>query len=78
MRGFIEGTVRRNHVAEVEFFGQAIEILKWGRSIWKNVPKSQRGAIFEETFLFGARSLYLEAYVKVRPRVGCMVARNSC
>lgn len=44
---------------------RAVEILQWGRELWEDIPKDDRGAIFELTFLRGLRSLRLEYLMKV-------------
>lgn len=54
------------HVAGVEFFTRAIDILEWGRRVWKDVPKDDRGAIFEVTFVRGVKRLYMSAMHQVR------------
>jgi len=57
--------MQRSSTAAIEFVGRAIEILEWGRSAWATVPKDDRGAIFEWTFLRGVKALYLNMYHKV-------------
>lgn len=69
MRGFMEGGMRRNKSAQVEFLGFALEVLDWGSRAWKDVPKDDRGAIFERTFIRGVRSLHINALMEVRPSV---------
>jgi hypothetical protein len=65
MRGFMEGSARGNHVAQVEMYTRCIEILEWGRKTWCNIPREERGAIFEPTFIMGVRTMRLEALVQV-------------
>ncbi len=65
MRGFIEGALYQNLVAEREFISKAIEIIKWGREQWSDVRKEHRGAIFEDTFLRGVQAFHLECRLKV-------------
>ncbi|KAF7798630.1 hypothetical protein EIP86_009852 [Pleurotus ostreatoroseus] len=64
MRGFMETGLRGRADVGVEFIGKAIEIIEWGRQVWRNVRKEDRGVIFEETFLRGVQSLHLETYMK--------------
>ncbi|KIK51357.1 hypothetical protein GYMLUDRAFT_252137 [Collybiopsis luxurians FD-317 M1] len=68
IQGFYQGGLFQNVVAEIEFIGRAIELIKWGREQFENVPKEDRGVIFEETFLRGVQMLHLEALLKVFPR----------
>jgi hypothetical protein len=71
MRGFLEGGLRRAKSVEVEFLGYALEVLDWGSRVWKDVPKDDRGAIFERTFIRGVRSLHIRALVEVCMHILC-------
>ena len=62
----MEGGMRQNHISREEFYRHAIDIIEWGRSAWKGISKDDQGAIFEETFLRGLRSMHLEALRQVR------------
>lgn len=50
----------------VQFLKRAVDLLEWGRNVWKNVHKDDRGAIFQDTFLRGVRSLHLKMFMNVR------------
>jgi hypothetical protein len=65
MRGFIVGGMRRDHVAREELYRHALDVLEWGRSAWKDVPRSDRGTIFDETFCRGVRAMHLEALMAI-------------
>lgn len=67
MRGFLENGLSDNLDASLEFYNSAVEVLEWGRQVWRNEPKENRGVVFERTFLRGVKSLRLEALAKVRP-----------
>ncbi|KAF7302651.1 TPR-REGION domain-containing protein [Mycena chlorophos] len=58
LRAVMESNMGRENTAD-EFFKRAIDILEWGRRIYANVPKSERGAIFEPTILRAVRTLRL-------------------
>ncbi|KNZ76343.1 hypothetical protein J132_10622 [Termitomyces sp. J132] len=58
MRGFLQSTFQTPG-ASTEFFSDALRILEWGARIWKNVPTSDRGVIFEPSFIRGVKRLYL-------------------
>ena len=45
-------------------YEKALDILQWGRQEWDGVPKDDRGAVFEDTFIRGVRGLHLDAYMK--------------
>ena len=65
LRAFLEGTVRGNSAATIEFLSRSIEILEWGQRVWKDVPRTERGTIFDDTFVRGVRSMYLDALMQV-------------
>ncbi|KAG7091316.1 hypothetical protein E1B28_010360 [Marasmius oreades] len=65
MFGFLEGITRRNYTSEAEHMIRAIDVIKWGRETWKNVPSEDRGVIFLDSFLRGVQKLHIEALVKV-------------
>ncbi|OJA20368.1 hypothetical protein AZE42_09500 [Rhizopogon vesiculosus] len=65
MRGSLDGGLRREPQAGVQFLRRALDLLEWGRIIWKDVPKSERGTIFEDTFLTSLRGIYLNMFVEV-------------
>ncbi|TCD68826.1 hypothetical protein EIP91_009693 [Steccherinum ochraceum] len=62
-RGFMDSTVRGRDDVGVEFVGRALEIIRWGQEVWKDVHKDNRGAIFVPSFARGVHSLYLELYL---------------
>ncbi|KAG2756989.1 hypothetical protein P692DRAFT_20814377 [Suillus brevipes Sb2] len=62
--GVLEGDgLREQPQAGVEYYRRALDLVEWGRTIWKDVPKASRGAIFEHSFLIGVRSLYLKMFM---------------
>lgn len=66
MRGWLEGGLGGAKSATVEWLGRALEVLDWGKTAWKNVSRTDRGAIFDSTFIRGVRSLHLDAFMEVR------------
>ena len=84
MRAFITDGFGSNKATAIPFYDQAIEVLEWGRQVWRNVPRDDRGAIFEDTFLRGVKCLRLDCYMKVRPRsshsyvIACQVQFQAC
>lgn len=48
-----------------EFFLRVLDILEWGRALWHNVSKDDRGVIFELTFIRGIRKVYISTLMKV-------------
>ncbi|KAJ3527907.1 hypothetical protein NM688_g8062 [Phlebia brevispora] len=65
MRAFIVWGSMEEHVPALEYYKSAITILEWGLHTWANVPNSERGAIFTDTFVRGVRRLYIEVYLAV-------------
>lgn len=77
MRGFMETGLRNRPDVGVEFIGKAIEVIEWGRQVWRSVKKEDRGVIFERTFLRGVQSLHLEVFMKVCICLPCSTRRTS-
>ncbi|KII91505.1 hypothetical protein PLICRDRAFT_51648 [Plicaturopsis crispa FD-325 SS-3] len=64
MRGFLEGGLKKEDQASVEYLTRALEVLNRGRQVWRNVTKEKRGVIFEDTFVRVVRSMRLHAYME--------------
>ncbi|KAG2022691.1 hypothetical protein CC2G_000419 [Coprinopsis cinerea AmutBmut pab1-1] len=43
-----------------DFYGRALDLCDWGRQQWPDVPRGDRGAIFELSFIRGIKRLKLE------------------
>ena len=56
----------------VHYYNEALQVLEWGKQVWRNASKQDRGTIFEDTFLRGVKSLRLDCYMKV-----CSMLMNS-
>ena len=52
-------------LVSLEYYGRVIDVLDWGRRVWHNVPKDDRGAIFQPTFLRGVKRMRLSALSEV-------------
>ncbi|KAG2067570.1 hypothetical protein BDR04DRAFT_1026975 [Suillus decipiens] len=63
MKGMLESSLKDGPQAGVHFLKRAIELLEWGRSVWKNVADKDRGTIFQDTFLRSVRTLHLNMYM---------------
>jgi len=63
----ILSTATGKHLTAVEFHARVVEILNWGSHVWEDVPISDRGCIFEWTFIRGAKRLYLSAIHQASP-----------
>ncbi|KAG1733916.1 uncharacterized protein EDB91DRAFT_1148001 [Suillus paluster] len=63
MRGALDGKLRNEPQAGVQFLKRAVDLLEWGRNIWKNVTHTDRGAIFQDTFVRGVRSMHLSMFM---------------
>ncbi|KAF9041909.1 hypothetical protein BDZ89DRAFT_1156254 [Hymenopellis radicata] len=66
MKGFVDGMIADHPAQKLEKFRNAITVLRWGAAIWKDIPREDRGAIFQTTFINGVRRLYLDAIMDVR------------
>ena len=57
--------VGREPVLALKYFKQAVNIIEFGRAKCPSVHRDDRGAIFEDTFLFGVKRMTLPAYMDV-------------
>ncbi|KAI0688062.1 hypothetical protein C8T65DRAFT_675219, partial [Cerioporus squamosus] len=65
MRAFLEDSLKNNIVTALDFYTSALEVLQWGQELYKDVPFSEKGQIFQPTFIRGVKSLRLDAFMKV-------------
>lgn len=66
MRAYLEENANRDSKTALQFYRSILSVLEWGLKTWKDVPNSERGAVFTETFIRGIRKHYLNAYLSVR------------
>ncbi|KAG1893485.1 uncharacterized protein F5891DRAFT_1282054 [Suillus fuscotomentosus] len=59
MKGMLESHLGGRPDTGVHFLKRAVDLLEWGRLVWKDVHKDDRGVIFEDTFLRSVRSMHL-------------------
>lgn len=52
--------------AGLQFIENAVDLLEWGQGMWKDVPITDKGVVFKNTFVRAVRLMRLEALVKVR------------
>ncbi|EDR15295.1 uncharacterized protein LACBIDRAFT_301385 [Laccaria bicolor S238N-H82] len=64
VRAFIESSTGDRAVGS-EFYRHIFEILEWGRRIWSDISKTDRGVVFELSFVRGVKRLYLTALHEV-------------
>ena len=65
MKAFLAGTITDDHEREVELLRNAVTVLTWGRREWADVHRTNRGAIFDFTFVSSVRRLYLRGILEV-------------
>lgn len=58
--------MRNNPEVGIQFLKRAVDLLEWGQNIWKNVTRTDRGMIFQDTFLRSVRSMHLRMFMDVR------------
>ncbi|TCD61454.1 hypothetical protein EIP91_008411 [Steccherinum ochraceum] len=61
--GYMESHLRHRNDVGVEFVGNALEMIRWGQEVWKDVPKHKMGATFAPTFKRGVHAMYLDLYM---------------
>ncbi|KII91507.1 hypothetical protein PLICRDRAFT_105000 [Plicaturopsis crispa FD-325 SS-3] len=64
LRGFVQGALKNDQNVAVEFLTCAVDVLNWGRRVWKDVHRDNRGAIFDTSFVRGVRHMRLQAYMQ--------------
>ncbi|KAJ7757786.1 hypothetical protein DFH07DRAFT_819307 [Mycena maculata] len=60
MRAVMDGGLRQRHDIAVEFYKRALDVLRSLRETWILAPKDDRGAVFEQSFMFGIQNHYLD------------------
>jgi hypothetical protein len=65
MRGWLGGGLTGAKPVTVEWLSRVLEVLDWGKIAWKNVSRTDRGVVFDSTFIRGVRSLHLNAFMEV-------------
>jgi hypothetical protein len=65
MNGFIAQTVNNKPEAALDFYGQTILFIEWGRAKWSQVNRQDRGMIFEETYLRCVRRFFFQSFMAV-------------
>lgn len=63
MISMLESSLKDGPQAGVHFLKRAIELLEWGRDVWKNVADKDRGTIFQDTFLRCVRTMHLSMFM---------------
>ncbi|KAI0793350.1 hypothetical protein C8Q75DRAFT_557045 [Abortiporus biennis] len=85
--GFLEGRIKGNYGTEIEYLTRVIEVLDWGRKVWRDVSEDDKGVIFLDSFYMGVRAMLMQAYMylhaenpgpnaKVQPKVLLEEAQN--
>jgi hypothetical protein len=62
----LESHLRGGPEVGIQFLKRAVDLLEWGRNIWKNVSNEDRGTIFQDTFLRSVRGMHLKMFMDVR------------
>lgn len=63
MRSMLESHMRNQPEVGIQFLKRAVDLLEWGQNIWKNVTRTDRGMIFQDTFLRSVRSMHLKMFM---------------
>ncbi|KAI9059649.1 hypothetical protein FKP32DRAFT_1579551 [Trametes sanguinea] len=64
MRAFMDENLTGATWAAIDFYTSAVEVIRWGMQQWADVPVSEKGSIFQPTFLRGVKCLRLGTYLK--------------
>ncbi|KAG6374418.1 hypothetical protein JVT61DRAFT_4455 [Boletus reticuloceps] len=68
MRAILDSKLRQAPHVAVERMKEILQILQWGRQIWRDVPKDDRGAVFQDTFVRGIKAIYLETLMSAHAK----------
>lgn len=63
LKAFIEGGMKKTDAESVRMYDKALAILRWGREQWCDIPREERGTVFDDTFVRGVRHLRLDFYM---------------
>ncbi|KAJ7679115.1 hypothetical protein DFH06DRAFT_505391 [Mycena polygramma] len=64
MQGIMNTSMRHMPEVAAEFYKNSLHVIRTLKEHWINESKKDRGTIFEKTFIFGIRQLYLEAIMQ--------------
>lgn len=65
MRGFMEYRLNENFESALEFYTSALDLLQWGRELWKDVSFEDKGAVFQPTFIRAVKGMRLDMLLAV-------------
>ncbi|KAF7307346.1 TPR-REGION domain-containing protein [Mycena indigotica] len=68
-RAFMNSNMGQEAQAD-EFYKRAVDVIEWGRRKYPNVPREDRGSIFEATILRGVRTLRLQNILTIGDHEG--------
>ncbi|EMD42334.1 hypothetical protein CERSUDRAFT_90951 [Gelatoporia subvermispora B] len=62
LNGLLSSNINDSPEESLRLYTNALSILEWGVSRWRNVSKEERGVIFERTFVRGVRCFCMNLY----------------
>lgn len=65
IRGFMEYRLNENFESALEFYTSALDLLQWGRELWKDVSFEDKGAVFQPTFIRAVKGMRLDMLLAV-------------
>ncbi|KAI9574036.1 hypothetical protein HD554DRAFT_583804 [Boletus coccyginus] len=68
MRAIFDNQLKNAPHVAVERLKQILELLHWGRQVWRDVSKDDRGVIFQDTFVRGVKVIYLDALMEAHAK----------
>ncbi|KAJ7145127.1 hypothetical protein C8R43DRAFT_1012912 [Mycena crocata] len=64
MKVILDGASRRRYDLAMEPCKCSLEVLRSLKETWRDVPKDDRGFIFEDSFLFGIQHIYIDVIMQ--------------
>ncbi|KAJ7024756.1 hypothetical protein C8F04DRAFT_1130473 [Mycena alexandri] len=68
MRATFESGLRRNHHVAAELYKNALDVLHKLKEHWILESRENRGTVFEQSFIFGVKHLYIDALMHTYDR----------
>ena len=62
----------QNRATAMQYYNSIVEVLEWGARTWHDVPTSDRGYIFQKTFVRAIKRIRMGAYLSVSSHVSDM------
>ncbi|KAI8981187.1 hypothetical protein BD414DRAFT_92827 [Trametes punicea] len=63
LRAYFAHRSQESRALALQYYNNVLDVLDWGARTWQDVPTSERGSIFQRTFIRAIRRLKMDAYL---------------